>query len=54
MMMLCACMLAGTKEREKEAGVGGKKENFVLFGSMLVEKLGDERNQECLFSCTLI
>jgi hypothetical protein len=42
-------------KREKEQGRREKKrETFVLFGSMLVEKLGDERNQECLFSCTLI
>jgi hypothetical protein len=42
-------------KREKEQGRRGKKrETFVLFGSMLVEKLGDERTQECLFSCTLI
>lgn len=51
------CMHAVTKERG-EHGRRGKKRgetSFVLFGSMLVEKLeGGGGYQECLFSCTLI
>jgi len=55
-MCIHACWDQRERERERENGKQRreKKENFVLFGSMLVEKLGDERNQECLFSCTLI